>query len=203
MSKRRTKNHTSRPEVNGLLPAFPAAPTRTGAFVLYIKREGKFISAQVFAAAYAAQKFVDLLVADDDITLQTDTLIKAGMITIKCDRLAEVMDHTLTSQEEAWELPTPYPQTAERLRSGEVYEPPEPTTHDEPTAPRQSPRKERKPRVSRDDLVGIAQIAEEMSMTSREARSILRKSDLPKPEAGWAWAEGLEVDQVKAVLGKK
>ena len=111
----------------------------------------------------------------------------------------------MSTAEAEWELPVPYPNVALRLRLGETFEPETPGPMSEPTPPprTKAPRKERQPRASRDDLVDIATIAEEMGMTAREARGILRKSDLPKPEAGWAWSPGLEVDQVKVVLAKK
>lgn len=205
MSKKSRKSRNPARAPSGLAPAFPSAPTRIGAFVLYIKRDGQFVSAQNFCAEYSAQKFLDLLIEGEEIKLETDTLIKAGKLTIKCSQLKKIRDHELTATEAEWELPVPFPNTAMRIKLGETFEPPEPPPLSEPSSPSpksKTPKKERKPRTSRDGLISIAQIAEEMSITSREARGILRKREFPKPEAGWAWTEGLEVNQVKTALAK-
>lgn len=201
MSRKSRKSSRPTQPATGLPPAFPSAPGRNGTYVLYIKRDSQFISAQIFCAEYAAQKFIDLLVDDNEVMLETDTLMKAGRLTIKCDRLKRVRDHGMTTAEKEWELPVPYPTIALRLRLGETFEPETPGPMGDAPAPRtKSPKKERKPRASRDDLVGIADIAKAVGITPREARGLLRKSDLTKPDAGWAWPEGDEVDKVKAVL---
>jgi len=194
-------------KVTGLEPAFASAPSRIGKYVLYIKRDGQFVAAQIFAAKYSTRKFIDQLVEGYAITLQTDTLLKAGNLTLRCSLLLEVMEHVLTPAEQEWELPHPYPESIRKLRLGSDYAYQPRNTPATPDGPRPTPSpsrpKERKPKVSRDNLIGIAQIAEEIGMSPREARGILRKSDLPKPEAGWAWTEGLEVNQVKTLLLKK
>jgi hypothetical protein len=67
-----------------------------------------------------------------------------------------------------------------------------------------SPRekKERVSRPSKEGLVSIGDIAQQLEIEPRIARGILRDSKTPKPDAGWAWPKN-EVDGIKAIIKKE
>ena len=59
----------SKPAISGgvLLP-FPSAPSRPGKYCLYMSK-GTKLNVHIFAAAYSAKKFLDLVLDNDDYKL--------------------------------------------------------------------------------------------------------------------------------------
>lgn len=186
----------------GLALPFPSAPTRPGKYCMYfIRGEQRMIN--IFAAPYSAKKFFEAVLDGDKYKMISKTqLVMDCGIELRCDTLEEIINHKYTKDEAAWELPMPYPRQASVFRQG-------PATGDEKAAkqsssktektskpkPEPKPKKERKPKPSRDGLVSVADIAEELKMEPREARAILRKQNVEKPEAGWAWPS----NEIKAI----
>lgn len=60
-------------------------------------------------------------------------------------------------------------------------------------------KKDVSPRVSRDGLITIADLAKEFDMIPREARAILRHHKFPKPAQGWAFTTA-DCEAVRALL---
>lgn len=192
----------------GLPKPYGSAPLHAGAYCLYIsKNNGRNIV--IFAAIYAAKKYLDILLGDDDVSLtkgitgQNDTLVSSTGITVRCDKIKEIWDHEYTSKEEQWELGEPDASNAARFRanSHELRERSPENDNDSKDKPSREVRekKESKPKVDKTGLITIQQICDEIKMEPREARGILRKTKTQKPAVGWAWDKS-QVDAIKTLL---
>lgn len=195
-----------KPTSNGLPEPFPAAPYRVGKHCLYINK-GERMMVQIFAADYSARKFLDILLADDELGLTKDifgnpnTIQTSSGISVRCHDIQRLIDYEYSASEAEWELPEPYLSQALRFRSDSYHRPQPKVVSDNTDKPARVPRekKEKSPRPARDGLISIADIAEELKMEPREARGILRKAKIEKPDAGWAWSKN-EVDTIKKLL---
>lgn len=140
-------------------------------------------------------------------------------------RLEEVINYEYTPKEAEWELPFPDNKDAYyiRLRSvpiggsfnpkgvvdGISWDPEENKgistigSYTRPNAEEKPKRekKERKPKVSKDGLVSVGDIATELGCEPGDARAVLRKSKVEKPEAGWCWPKE-QVEEIKAIIQK-
>lgn len=126
-------------------------------------------------------------------------LITEAGIEVSSDDLEEAVEYEPSSREDGmWKPSIPYTSyiakfmnknrlTGTPPRGVEVsFKRPNGDSQSSPAStPR--PKKERVPRPSKEGLITISQIAEEMKMLPREARGVLRDSDYKKPDAGWAW----------------
>lgn len=197
MVKRRKKPQ-KKPQ--GSLPLwYPSPPSRLGKYVIYFKKLDKF-GVMIFAACYAATKFLELLIGEDDYDyirhpekfktedldghrIQTDSNMQIWGVYLR-----EMLEHEYTAKEEEFELPDEYHNTVEFYRS------------DRPAPKRSqvSETKKKSSRPSRDGLVTIGDIADELEITPREARAKLR-GKISKPAAGWAWPSD-EVDKIKELI---
>jgi hypothetical protein len=195
---------TSLAEKLGLPQPFTACPTRPPTHSIEVRNEDGLLGILTFAAPYAAKMFLDELIGDHDFTWKKD-----DMIQLTTDELAmriqgdveELMEYKLSKKEQQWELPHNYKIQAELWRSGtNVYagrelEPqpdPQPKPKREP-----KPRKERKPKApAPDGAITVAAIADKIGMKASDARAILRKRKVPKPDHGWSgdskWAKEIE-----------
>lgn len=163
---------------------FPSSPSRNPIHVLYISK-GEKENIQTFAATYSTKKFVEAILEDDEWVLETSQHLKASSgIHIRCSEMKAIMEYKYTPEEKAWELPHPYPREAFAFRHGRLPNAPE-------RAPERvtAPKKPRVPRASREGLISIGDLAEELNMKPRDARGILRKAKLEKPACGWAWSK--------------
>ncbi len=204
-----TKMGSRGAELMGLEPPVRCALSGKGnKYLLYISK-GSNIMVVGFAATYAARKFLDILLADDElaktrgVTGNEDTIIATpSAIAVRCDLIDEILDYEYSALEEQWELADvggPDTSTAAmrfRSSSGEAYQP-----REEGEKPKRIPKekKESAPKASRDGLISIAQIAADLKIEPREARGILRSQKIAKPDVGWAWSKN-EVDNIKKIL---
>lgn len=202
-----TKTGTLGAELLGLKPPFGAAPFRGNEHFLYINKGDNFMGVG-FGATYSARKFLDVLLQDDEITLtrgicgRKDTIISSTGITVRSDNIMDVVNHEYNDNEKEWELNlsgnSGSAAQAEQFRSCtgiRVEKQIESPTDKKPQiARREKPRK-----ASKDGLITIAHISEELKIEPREARGILRKMKVSKPAIGWAW-EKSEVDAVKKII---
>ena len=161
---------------------FPSSPTRPPVYVIRFDSP-RGLAIHGFCIPSAAKAFVDHVLRKDAYTWKSDyhLYVPDLELTISCSKLEEVMECTTH-----FDLPIPYPQLANQIRAT-------PTHYDPPTAeqPARQP-KERKPttpRPSADGLTSIADIAHTLNIDPRTARQLLRKTNTPKPEHGWAWAD--------------
>lgn len=178
--------------------AFPSM-SRPGQYVFDFTRRGDYawnsLNIHVWGAPFAAKKYIELVLGNDewcfellpDGTEDKDALVSSSGIRIETNStcypgaLWDVMHHEYSLAEMGWDLPMPYPKLAAQWRHRRQW--------DDLRGAVQTRRRGGVPRASRNGLVTIQAIAEEMGMTPRDARGILRKAKLPKPPCGWAWKE--------------
>lgn len=153
----------------------------------------------VHFALFAARAFFDALVADDDWDFVDDEtnpvrgiIETSSGLTFTGERhtLEEIASYKMKPKElEYWHVPETYLERAMFIRSDFVPAPEESTT----------PRK----RHSRRSMIKIDAVAEEMGVTPKKLRAMLRQSKIDKPEHGWAWRDQGEVALViKELTGK-
>jgi len=66
----------------------------------------------------------------------------------------------------------------------------------------QAPKKERQPKVDKKaGLITVGEIAAQLKIDPKEARTSLRKQKTPKPAEGWAWSAD-KVDEIKKTIIK-
>jgi hypothetical protein len=186
---------------------FPSSPSIKPKHVLKITKPGDDMLIMLsFAATYAAVAFISaacdnkmgkLKWADHNtVHLPHDYLLSA-------DTLEDIFEHTLSKEENAWLLPEPYSTHAKNIFEGksvqaklEYIDPEFKKLKEERTERIKKSRA--KPTASRDGLITLATICEEVGMSPRDARMILRKKS-KKTEAGWAWPDA-EADTIRRLL---
>jgi len=188
-------------------PKTPSAPKRPGKYVIYFSRiddEGvRNPNVVIWAAEYAAKRFLSMLRNNQPITWIDDETWEVGDLRVSCDLMEELWSYRYANRDEReWEVPEPYYSCALRA----IGRAPVVTRREviEATKAGKKPRKprgDRKPRASRDGLITVQQIAAELKVTPRECRMVLRALKLPKPEAGWAWTE-VEAKKIKPQIEK-
>lgn len=174
----------------GMDEPFPASPTRPPRLALRFYRDNQFIAVHSFYGIYAAARFVQAVIGDEKFTWDSDTSIitSAGIRIVGeyASDLDKVMEHEDNRLEEQWVMPAPYPSYVHMITR---REPPLEAKPALPPKPSKEPRSTTKRRKT-EGLISIAQIADELKMTPRQARGILRDTSTPKPASGsWEWDE--------------
>lgn len=193
-------------ELLGLEPPFSSAPAILNKHFLYINK-GENLLGVGFAATYAAKKFIDILLGDDElaktrgITGEEDTIVSSSGISIRSEEIDEILNYEFSKTEEEWTLPdagSGSSSCAMSFRSSSGIRV-EKTQDNEKTerAPRHKIEKIVKP--SKEGLITIQQIAGELKMEARDCRAILRKMKVDKPQVGWAWNK-IEVDDIRKII---
>lgn len=191
-----------------LKPAFPSSPQRPPVLELKFAREGNLVASLTFAAYYPAyillKEFIDghdrVWVSDDAIETDEGILISTGQHEL--DRL---LTRKYTAEELAWELPSNYKRLVAQIKGISFKQQSNDDTPDDPVPPQTKPKGDKpKPKskpVRSGDAITIAQLAEELGILPRDARAILRKSNTPKPDAGWEW-EPTQAETIRELLKK-
>lgn len=186
---------------NGLTAAFPGClggpPSRFGFYVW--RNDGAFCFHN-FHATYAAKEFIDTLLQGSPFKwINAQTILSNNGFKIKAEyhcSLEEVIEYTPKGKEQDFEFPVPYNGMFSRFARIALA----PEGHVEAPTRQKEPKKERAPSEPRPDgLISLADIVAELGIEPRDARQILRKSDLEKPSYGWAWPSS-EVDRIKKLL---
>jgi hypothetical protein len=184
--------------------AYPSSPQRPPTINLWIMFGDMHTHMQVhtFCARYAAWKSLQIALngreygdADDMGWQHTED----GEMKF---RLSGDVDGLLDEEfDTEWMPPQPYLNELLRVAGkAEIQHKRDPDENEE------RPNRVRKPRVpgaapvSRDGLVSLAEICEQLNIEPRDARKTLRNK-VEKPDAGWAWPAA-EAAKVKAILKK-
>jgi hypothetical protein len=218
MARRKQRTETSTgdaPKRSKLEPAWPSAPVRNPRYCLYCtnhESERQYIVNSY--GLYAIRKIFDALTEGQELEpspLDPERTVCFGDIDIKSDELKEIMAHKYSAEEEAWELPVPYPQEIERFLHGPRMSKDlgESTTVNEKGDVVRAPPKPKAPKIDRSKFITVQSLAEEIGIDPRDARAALRKAKVEKPEGGWLgdeeWAKGIRdvLKKAKADLAKK
>lgn len=181
----------------GMDHPFPANPTRNPRFGLkFINTDNGRLAFHNFYGRFAAKRFLDLVISNDPYTwLDDNTILIANRIKVQGEGgtdLEAIIEHEDNKLEQQWEMSSPYPQLAMSIRGERPNKP----TVERPTRAKVRHRS-RKPVA--EGLVTVAQLADELGITSREARQRLRKSKIAKPDGGWQWPAD-EAAKIKELL---
>lgn len=194
----------------GMDHPFPASPTRNPRFGLkFINAEDERLAFHNFYGRFAAKRFLDAVISGDTYTwLDDDTILIAGRIKVQGERktdLEAIIEHEDNKLERQWEMAAPYPQFAMSIRGGRPQEEDDNPVRRkiEPAIERptraKAPSRHRSRKAPPAGLVTVAQLADELGITSREARQRLRKANIAKPDGGWQWPADAAV-KIKELL---
>jgi hypothetical protein len=193
---------------NGLDHPFPRSHTTPAKHVIYATRPGEVDRgmAILFSADYAAAHFVATLIGSSTFEWEeTPTwqkmpqLLTSSNVRLRSDHLDQLVAYEFTETERQWSLPEGYSRMARSFRFVIIARP-ETENDDEPEGNVDRPAsKEPKVKIDRSAKVSIQAIAEELTMTPKEARTILRKLNVQKPEGGWLF-DPTEINALKKKL---
>lgn len=151
------------------------------------------VDACVFYHPFAAKLFLDLMIGDDKIKwVDKRTMRTTGGLRIDGQQLRAIYDYKLKKGESEYVLPDNYRKRVETVRSQT------PLPDYEAIGP-----EVRRTRHSRKGMFKMDTIAEELGLTPRACRGVLRKKGVEKPAHGWAWQTCAEVDEVKRIITGK
>lgn len=216
------QKHNDQNKLDHPFTSSPQVPPTVG---LYFYRDGRCTDYVCFAKTYGAKLFMDLVTEDQTISWISDNslLLSPSDVTVtgagKHD-LETVMEHEFSTKEQQFILPAPYPQQALSIVNRAIPRPSEtmakPKIDEEAPqgakrkrsgsdpqrpAPDASSRRSRRPSEDA-NTISIADIAQKLKINPREARSLLRKTDTPKPATGrWEWPQD-EAAQIETLLRK-
>lgn len=185
----------------GMDHPFPANPTRNPRFGLkFINTNDGRLAFHNFYGRFAAKRFLDLVISNDPYTwLDDNTILIANRIKVQGEGgtdLEAIIEHEDNKLEQQWEMAEPYLQFAMSIRGEPKVKP----TQAEPRPTRaKAPGRNRSRKTP--GLVTVAQLADELGITSREARQRLRKSKIAKPDGGWQWPAD-EAAKIKELIRK-
>jgi hypothetical protein len=158
-----------------------------------------------YCAAWAAKKALDHIIEDEKFKwLDRRTILLDSGLRVQSDDLEELMELELGRREEEWDFPDYELRKFAMIKLKKVdierekAERAPRQVSSEPLPPRKEQR-ERVPRSSREGLVTVQMICEELGIDPREARQFFRKQKLEKPSAGWAWEEG-RANEIRKML---
>lgn len=207
----------------GLPTPFPSSPTRSPKYVVRFenKTSGLFYITN-FCELYAAKYPTALVLDEREWVWKNEKTIQCtdGMI-VHSDDLEQIVEYKLTTKERQWVPPSPYygewhniasgkpihekrqqrSQAPENAEAPVTAKKPRRASSDDPGEPQQAKQRERTARPAKDGLTSIATIAEQLDKDPKQCRIALRKSNTPKPDAGWAWPKD-ELESVKAIILK-
>lgn len=182
----------------GLPEPYAASPGRPGKYCLYVTRGERLIT-HICCTEYAAKKFLDILLENENGAkvngpTDDDMIMTVSGLSIRGWKLYQLIDYKLSTKEEQWELDERYVKQVMRFKVDR-----EESTGEETPARTRKEKVERTPKPSKEGLITIGQIAEELKMEPRDARAALRAAKVDKPSPGWCWAKN-EVDEIKKIL---
>ncbi len=145
----------------------------------------------VFKALFAAKIYLDAMIGDDEIEwLSDEELETSSEIRIRGMGLRRIYNYTpKPSHLKYFELSEEEKQRVACIRSNVAAKP---MIEGESYTTRR--------RRSRKGMITMKELAAELDMSPRTARSILRSIHYQKPERGWAWQTREEADKVKEIL---
>jgi hypothetical protein len=194
-----------------LEPAFPAAPFKSSKWGFYIQHtKSTQTSFFNFGADYSAKHFLDFMINDKPFKwLSQESIVTDDGVVIRCEqgpKLEELMEYDFDELEAEWEIPEPYMSQWRKLRGEKVTHTPNETPSNANDAVNSALKRVRNAKErhtapkSREGLVTLAEIATALTLDPADLRKLLRKNNVTKPDAGWAWPQN-EVEDVKKMLG--
>lgn len=152
-----------------------------------------------FSTAYAAKKFILIVIGASDTEMDYKDLIIGDKIVVHGPvvDVRQIMEHEFTTDEKAWNMPEPYATYAAMI-AGRRTNLQKKLEEEKAIPPRPDvkvlPRSKRPP-----GLVTIQDICAELNVLPAVARNTLRKKGVPKTIHGYAWTPD-EADKIRKIL---
>ena len=186
----------------------PPSPKRPPTHSLRFDNENR-LHVVSYCAAWPAKKALDYIIEDEKFKwIDRRTIVLDSGLRVQSDELEELMELELGRREEEWDFPEYELRKFAMIKMKKVdidreksERAPRQANSGEPLPPRKEKR-ERVPRSSREGLVTVQTICEELGIDPRDARQFFRKKKLEKPSAGWAWEEG-RANEIRKMLGEE
>ena len=192
-------------------PAFPSAPRHPGKYEIRITRTDGALAHHVFAAVYAARKFIDIVIGDREWGWTNRNTITCDDVTIRSKHLERYMTYEMEGDEVDWLLPMPYSYYARCIGHRETYkgasEAVNSTTHnptskskrrksrqtspDTPENPASTSSKAKRDtkhtrKTGNGKTFDIHELQLRTNLKGSKIRAILR-ANMTKPTGGWEW----------------
>ena len=194
-----------------LEPAFPSSPTLPPKWGIRIHGRRQQTWHFAFVGTYAARHFLDQILDTTDHKWVSHEEIELAepAYTITCeqpDGLDAIMSHKLTAQEEAYTLPTPYPQQIAQLLRRSYFAAGRPDAPS-PELPSAKPAKRSQRRSSSEKPAKSANLDGLIALDAitgdpKKARNALRAANFPKPASGKWLFTAEEAEAAKKVLAR-
>jgi hypothetical protein len=96
------------------------------------------------------------------------------------------------------------PLTEEEAVAKELRDEPKPRggSNPWPLKDRQEPKPKRQPKQRSREGITLQSVCDKLKIEPKEARNALRKSNTPKPDAGWVWQSDKDVPDIAALVKK-
>lgn len=207
MARRRSERRADVAERGEVPVWYTACPSRNPTHVLRGDYDNRLVIVS-FCAVFAAKKAFEILTAGETYKwLNTKTVVTSGGMKITSEQLEEIVEYDFSKTEQEWDFPpsdTRNSLISARNRQATAEERIERNERLGIEAPRESVKREKKehvPKPSRDGLITVQAIAQELNIEAGEARAILRKAKVEKPEAGWAFNDN-EAKSIRDIIKK-
>lgn len=197
---------------------YPSSPTRPAQHSIAFSRmdDNRKYQWNNFFGIFAAKKWVELLIGDEDTDWQDDStlLIPSLNLRVHSSTLSDIMEHEYTKDEKEWQVTEPHLSILMAARNTRARDwtddldkplPKRRSTDSEDTSPAdetpKAPKAEKAPKAAKPaGLVSLPDILSGTDIDAKEARTILRKTSTPKPAHGrWEWPKA-EADAIKALI---
>lgn len=147
----------------------------------------------------AAGEWLKLLCGNEKVEWtrgrRNEFTIDGGEIVVQCEQLEEVYEHS-----GEFEMPEPYGAEIEAFLTGDRRRALRAGHEVDGRVAAKTPQ--RRPVAGTEGFESAASIAATLGMKASEARGVLRAAGEAKPEGGWVWKVGEEVERIKVVLRK-
>lgn len=208
MGRKKQRAHEDKNEASKaspLEPAWTSSPRRNARYGLTcINHDSDRQYVINSYGLYAIRKIYDALTDGHTVEpskLEPSRVMCFGDIDIRSDEMPQILAHKYTKAEEAWDLPSPYPEQIASFLNGPRMS--RELQHRDDGTPKPVREKiERKPRIDRSQFITVQSIAADIGIDPRDARAALRKAKIDKPIGGWlgdeTWAKGIRDILAKA-----
>lgn len=179
---------------------FPSSPYMPPTINIWFKYGDDYGRLQIHCLRqrWAAKRYIEVALNGREYEESTDPGWYISDDELLMFKLEGDVDGLLDMDDVEWDVPQPDLNQLLLAAGLDVIKTPAEVVAEEKTRRTTTRRPAGAPPVSRDGLVTLAEICEELKIEPRDARKTLR-GKVEKPDAGWAW-DPAEAKKIKAIL---